>query len=253
MSFNSALKRACISCHVYGPIKRLHRSLLDREDLRRFRKNVALYAPFISRGDLCFDVGSNVGQKSEAFLKLGARVVAFEPQPSCLRETAARCGPTRRLTTVNAALGAMPGELPMYVAKQSQCTSLVANWAPDVAEVIQVTQVPVITLDQAIERYGLPRFCKIDVEGYELEVLRGLNRPIPILTLEYHLHAEKMTFDCVDYLSQFGDLSINITQGEDPGFRWPKWISHDAFRSYFPSRVPRTATCGFGDLFIRIT
>lgn len=210
------------------------------------------YAPFISPSNLCFDVGSNIGLKTEVFLRLGARVVAFEPQPSCVRETAARCSPSRRLTTVNAAIGAVPGRLPMYISKQNNsASSLIADWAPDVQEVIEV---PVMTLDQAIDRYGLPHFCKIDVEGYEMEVLRGLSHAIPFLTLEYHLNEKdiRKTLDCVDYLSRFGELSTNITLGEGVGFHWPHWIDYNSFKDYFPSRAPRTPTCGFGDLFIRL-
>src|ERR1700691_2125052 len=95
-----SLKKLSISCGLYGPLRRLYRRLLDKKGLRRFQDDVALYAPFISPGDLCFDVGANIGEKTEVFLALGARVVAFEPQPYCARETAARCGPNRRLTTV---------------------------------------------------------------------------------------------------------------------------------------------------------
>lgn len=188
-----------MSCGLYGPLHRLYRQLLDQDGLRRFRNEVALYAPFISPGDLCFDVGSSIGEKTEAFLKLGARVVAFEPQPSCARETSARCGPNRRLTTVEAAIGAVPGKLPMYVGNNAQVSSLIPNWVQDAREVIQVR---VMTLDQAINHYGSPQFCKIDVEGYEMEVLRGLSRAIPFLTIEYHLNEKdiRKTIDCVDYL-----------------------------------------------------
>jgi FkbM family methyltransferase len=242
-----SLKNVLISLNLYGPLRRLHRQLLDREGLKRLRDNVALYTPFISRGDLCFDVGSNIAEKTEAFLKLGARVIAFDPQPYCACETSARCGPNRRLTTVEAAMGAVPGKLPMYLCNFSAVSSLVPNWSKEVREVIQVR---VMTLDQAIEQYGLPQFCKIDVEGYEMEVLRGLSRAIPIVTIEYHLNEKdiRKTLDCVDYLSRFGKLSVNITRGEEAGFHWPHWIDYNLFHEYFPSRAPHD----YGDLFIRL-
>jgi hypothetical protein len=111
-----------------------------------------------------------------------------------------------------------------------------------------------MTLDQAIDRYGLPQFCKIDVEGWEMEVLRGLSRAIPFITIEYHLNEGgiRKTLDCVDYLSRFGELSINVTLGEEAGFQWSHWIDYNSFQEYFPSRAPRTPTCGYGDLFIRL-
>jgi FkbM family methyltransferase len=233
---------------LYGPLKRLQRQL-SAEDLRQFRSNLAFYAPFISAGDLCFDIGSNIGTKTEMFLKLGAKVVAFEPQPSCLRETAARCSPTRHLTTVNTAVGAVSGTMPLYVCRHPTGSSLIADWSEDVKEIIHV---PVMTLDHAIDRYGLPNFCKIDVEGYELEVIKGLSQRIPTLTLEYH-HDEaniRTTLECVHYLSRFGELSINVTLGDETGFHWD-WIDYKTFLERFPTHAPRTPTCGWGDLFIR--
>jgi FkbM family methyltransferase len=251
MALKRLLKTVSISCRVYGPLKRAHRRLFDHKSLQQFQDNVALYAAFVAPGDLCFDVGSNVGEKTEAFLANGASVVAFEPQPSSFREMKARCSPNRRLTAINAAVGAAPGQLPMYISRRSGATSLVANWAQDVQE---VTLVPVTTLDQAIVRYGLPSFCKIDVEGYELEVLKGLSHPLPCITLEYHLTEEDVqkVLDCVDYLSRFGELSMNITLGEEARLDWPEWIPYGSFQDYFPSRAPRSPTCGYGDLFVRI-
>lgn len=250
MGWKRLLKSTSISLRLYGPLKRVQRHLFDSNALQQFRSNVALYAPFLSPGDLCFDVGGNIGEKSEAFLALGARVVAFEPQPFIFREMTARCSPSRRFTAVNAALGALPGQLPMYISAQSGASSLVPSWTKDVVEVISV---PVITLDQAIDQHGLPRLCKIDVEGYELQVLRGLSQPLSCITLEYHLTDQDVqkVIDCVDYLTRFGDLSINITFGEELKFYWPEWISYASFRNYFPSRAPRSQSCGYGDLFIR--
>ena len=147
--------------------------------------------------------------------------------------------------------GAAPGKLPMYVNKHSESLSLISNWADNTQEVIQV---PVTTLDHAIESYGLPRFCKIDVEGFELEVLKGLNHVLPCISLEYH-HSEedvKKVLACIDYLSRFGELSMNVTLGEYPKFAWPNWITYELFRAYFLSRAPRSPVCGYGDLFIRI-
>lgn len=137
-SVKQLIKRTAISGGVYGPLKRMQRRLLDDVGRRLFRENVSLYAQFVRSGDICFDVGSNVGTKTGALLALGAKVVAFEPRPSSFREMKARCSPNRR-------------------------SSLVADWAAD--NRLDVNQVPVTTLDLAIARYGLPRFCRIDLRG----------------------------------------------------------------------------------------
>jgi hypothetical protein len=80
-----------------------------------------------------------------------------------------------------------------------------------------------------------------------MEVLKGLTHAISVITLEYH-HDEKdvrKTVECVDYLSRLGELSLNVTLGDEPGFHWPHWIDYNSFRDFFPSQAPRTPTCGW--------
>jgi hypothetical protein len=140
----------------------------------------------------------------------------------------------------------------MYVSRNSAASSLLRDWNTSHERTIPIR---VTTLDREIEEHGPPRFCKVDVEGYELEVLRGLSRPLPLLSLEYHLDEKdiRKVLDCVAHLSTLSRrLEMNITLGEEMEFRWPTWIGYDLLRQYFPARAPRTATCGYGDLFIRM-
>ncbi len=112
-------------------------------------------------------------------------------------------------------------------------------------------KVPVTTLDDAIKSYGLPSFCKIDVEGFEMQVLRGLSQPIKVMTLEYDTSeaGNQKTLDCFDYIAQFGDFDVNITAGEEIGFVWLQWLKHSEARLKFPLVNP---TSNFGDIFIRL-
>ena len=48
------------------------------------RRGLNFYSELIKKDDLCFDIGANYGNRSEVFIKLGAKVVAFEPQPKPL-------------------------------------------------------------------------------------------------------------------------------------------------------------------------
>jgi FkbM family methyltransferase len=245
-------KEVAIALNAYRPLKRAHRKFFDHAARAHYVRSVEFYRQFVDPNDLCFDVGANIGEKAEVLLDLGARVIAFEPLPRLARETRARCGRTNRLVVVNAAVGSRPGRLPIYVAGRETMSSLVKGWASDVRRAIDV---PVVTLDQYIARHGVPRFCKIDVEGYELEVIHGLSVPIAALSLEYTHEARDIekVIQCVDSLSRFGHLELNVTLGEEPRFAWPTWIRYAEFRQNFPSRAPRTEVCGFGDLFVRLS
>ena len=80
------------------------------------------------------------------------------------------------------------------------------------------------TLDRMIERYGVPQFCKIDVEGFELDVLRGLSQPLSCISFEYHLtEAERLT-SCLDHLSGLSRIRINFICIDGSEFVLPEWI-----------------------------
>ncbi|WP_374387097.1 FkbM family methyltransferase [Brevundimonas sp.] len=250
MPMPRVLKDTFIDTGLYGAARRFRRRMTPAAHAR-FLAEVAFYAEFIKPGDLVFDVGANIGAKTEVFRKIGAQVVAFEPQPACRREMIARCGPAG-ITLVPAAVGSEPGRASLFLNDNSGMASLNPEWfAEGRAGSIDV---PVTTLDAEIKAHGLPTFCKIDVEGFELEVLKGLSHRIPLFSLEYHLDADQVanTFACLDLLKRFGPLSINITFAEEPGFVWSEWLTLDQFRSDFPSKAPRTEAFDYGDIFIRI-
>ncbi|MFB1489914.1 MULTISPECIES: FkbM family methyltransferase [unclassified Thiocapsa] len=123
--------------------------------------------------DICFfDVGANHGQFALVVSRWldtdSTRIVAFEPHPGnrqVLAENLARNG-CKNVEVVNCALAAEAGTMTLYGASVS------ASLQPDLLR--EGTQVNVDTLDGFCARTGLePMVVKIDVEGFELEVLRG--------------------------------------------------------------------------------
>ncbi len=84
--------------------------------------------------------------------------------------------------------------------------------------------VPVTTLDRLIEQYGRPAFTKIDVEGYELEVLQGLSQPLPALSFEYIAAVREMALSCLERLEQLGAYEFNYSTGESYTLGLPAWV-----------------------------
>jgi FkbM family methyltransferase len=87
--------------------------------------------------------------------------------------------------------------------------------------------VEMTTLDALIEEFGLPSFCKLDVEGYEYEALMGLGQPIETISFEYIPAAIKIAIACIEYLEKLGGYQFNIVEGERPQFSQPDWINGD--------------------------
>jgi FkbM family methyltransferase len=150
----SAAKRLSISLGLYKPARSMHR-LIFKSEGKTFAAHKAMLSQFISPGDLAFDVGANIGDRTEMMLSLGARVVAFEPQTECAREIRARGN--NRLTVVEKAVGATYGIATFHVKEDSTKSTLVPN-LPRGRE-IGALQVPVTTIDSAIKQFGNPRYC----------------------------------------------------------------------------------------------
>ncbi|RMG90078.1 MAG: FkbM family methyltransferase [Chloroflexi bacterium] len=192
------------------------------------------YAPLVPPNSLCFDIGAHVGDRTRAWVALGARVIAVEPQPAFVWLLRLLYGRFSQVTILQAALGSQPGEAYLYISQRTPTLStLSAEWQTCIrtnqrfrkARWNQHITVPVLTLDTLITRYGLPAFCKIDVEGYELEVLRGLSTPIPALSFEYVPAVIEIALACIHRLASLGPYQFNWSEGEQLTWRSAHWLT----------------------------
>lgn len=213
------------------------------------------YSELLERGDLVFDVGANVGNRSKVFLQVGARVVAFEPQRKCTDLLARVFQNNSRFTLERCALGAQVGETDIYVSAAHTISSLSTEWVQAVRasgrfashEWNRKERVVVDTLDRAIQRHGRPAFIKIDVEGFEAEVLKGLSSLVPLVSVEFTPELMERTFECIARLAALGRVECQVSLGESMRFALPSWVSEADVRRYLES-VDRTE---FGDVYIR--
>ncbi|SDO16634.1 FkbM family methyltransferase [Vreelandella arcis] len=200
-----------------------------------------LYQPFIVPGKPAFDIGAHLGDRSAAFHALGAQVVALEPQPE-LAKWFKRMVTTSKVTLLPLAAGPAAGVAEIAIsAGNPTLSTLATEWREQIgkrnAGFSQVRweqhlQVPVTTLDQLISDYGEPSFIKVDVEGFEAEVLAGLSCPVAALSVEFVAGALQVSHDCVSHLSRLGDYRYNAVSGEQRHFRWIKWQSPQAITQW---------------------
>jgi FkbM family methyltransferase len=196
-----------------------------------------LYRPFISPGDVVFDVGAHLGDRTAAFSHLGARVVALEPQPRIRRWLERLVGRDPRVTIRAEAVGSAQGRAVLSISRRNPTVSTLADeWHDELprrnagfehVHWEESVEVPVTTLDALIEQYGLPSFCKIDVEGFEAEALRGLSRPIPALSVEFVQGALEVAVACVRRLDTLGPYEFNAVPGEQRTFISADWMTPD--------------------------
>ena len=189
----------------------------------RIQRLIRFYAQFLHSGDLGFDIGAHVGNHTRALRSLNVKVIAVEPQPpfTCLLKR--WYGSDPGVILIDQALGATQGEASLFISYRTPTVSTLSSSWTDLAYQVpsftgvrwdtQIT-VPVTTLDNLIADYGFPAFCKIDVEGYEPEVLRGLTHPLPFLAFEYFPAAREIALACLDRLAELGNYEFNWSVGE---------------------------------------
>lgn len=199
-----------------------------------------LYTRLVEPGQLAFDIGAHVGNRSRALASLGCHVIALEPQPSFARLLRTLFARTPRVEVVEAAVAATAGRASLSVSERNPTVStLAADWrAARAAEAgfggvewNHEIGVETTTLDRLIARYGRPTFIKIDVEGGEPAVLAGLSEPIRAVSFEYLPSALAQVRACVDRLAAIagraGDYRFNWSVGET--FEWAseEWLDGD--------------------------
>jgi FkbM family methyltransferase len=175
------------------------------------RREVDFYASLLKPNDLCFDIGANLGQRAEVFREIGCTVVILEPNARCRDTLQFLFSRDPKVEIVMNAVGKKQGTLKLYAHGTDATGSVLPNWDRKVFgkdRGVKAQTVPVTTLDLLIERFGIPAFAKIDVEGFEAEVLSGLSTPLPLLSFEFHADDMAKTEACLGMLSRLGPISI---------------------------------------------
>ena len=224
----------------------------------RHRRLVAFYGQFLGPGDLAFDVGAHVGSRVRAWRTLGARVVAVEPAPDCLRVLRLFFGRDRGVTILPVALGREDGKARLGV---STATPTVSSMAPDWIDSVTgdrsfarvrwdaAVEVEVTTLDALVAEHGRPAFCKIDVEGFEAEVLAGLGAALPALSFEYLPPAHDAALAVLDRVAGLGDYEYAYSPVETMRFTPDGWVDRAGLVAILDRHRPLGRS---GDVYARL-
>jgi FkbM family methyltransferase len=230
----------------------LYWRIADKRLIEARNKQVDFYRSLLlgfQRADLIFDIGANHGTKSDIFLRLGARVVAVEPDELCqqiLREKFQRFRITPKpVVVVGKALSDSVAETEMWIdGPGSALNTLSRKWAETLKtdkarfehthstlDFSRHKTVETTTLEQLIDEHGLPYFVKIDVEGYEVAVLRGLKRTVPFLSFEVNL--PEFRPEGVECIKRLAGLTpegrFNYAADFERGLALGEWLDAERF------------------------
>lgn len=184
---------------------------------------------FLRPGDTVFDIGANIGYYTRLLSRLvgpSGLVCAFEPMPAALSLLEKNSSDLPNVRVLPLALSDVQGDSDFYVRRRGDRSSL----RPGAGA--KVVQVRTDTLDHIASEMTQVCLIKIDVEGLELEVLRGaeniISRHRPVVYFEYLAEVAKnrgfglQTFET--YFSRF-NYSLN-------------WVNHSASSESLLSPTP---------------
>lgn len=243
-------------------IKMLIQFRYKRKRIREFRKWTAedqrrliFYRQFISPNDLVFDVGANVGNRTKVFAKMGAKVIAIEPQSKCADILNSATAGTDNIQLVQAAIGSSSGYSTISISDVDTLSSLSADWIQSVKQSGRFSKfewtmeesVVVHTIDELIAKYGLPKFIKIDVEGYEDHVISGLTQPVEAISIEYTPEFIEGTMRCIENLENIGSWKYQFSLEESLEFSLANWVGASELRKILMQVNP----AAFGDVYAK--
>lgn len=147
----------------------------------------------------------------------------------------------------------------LYPEEGSQIASMSKEWIRQVERTARFEgswnhsiEVGLTTLDALVDQYGMPAFCKIDVEGFEPEVLKGLSKPVRMLSFEYTPENSGHARACIDRLSAIGTYEFNIAIHHVYQLHFTQWLgSAEAILRFEDYSRDRELVCG-GDVYCRL-
>jgi FkbM family methyltransferase len=180
------------------------------------------FAEHVASGSTFYDIGANVGFFTLVAAKIvGAEgvVVAFEPLPANVRqlEKNVALNALNNVTVIPTAVGSIEGLAGLVLGDDARDNSRLSDGQTGGEDEIEV---PVTTVDAAVREHDLrmPDVIKIDVEGAEIDVLRGaletIRRSRPLIVVEVHGIGSEFADFADQELSSLGYRGETMSTGE---------------------------------------
>ena len=206
-----------------------------------FKKKHDIYK-LINHEDLIFDVGAHLGEKSKFFIEKKIKTILIEPLPNCAKYLRKKYSKNKNVKIIQKGLGEKSSEKILMVNKSMPTISTIAkHWKKGRFSKLtwdHQIKIKITTLDNLIKKFGSPKYIKIDVEGYELNVLKGLSKKSGIIsfeaTTEFITNAEK----CIKYLKEIGYTKFTFSIGEQRKF-FCDWLNSNQTMNLIKTQIKK--------------
>lgn len=221
---------------------------------KKIKKYQKFYSQFIPPQSIAYDIGANIGDRTESLTRICKIVIAVEPLPFIIKKLKSRFKYNKKIIIEPFAIGEKESITDMYVSNIHTMSTLSADFIKNVYDkwsappIYQHTiKVKTVTIDQLIQKYSIPYFIKVDVEGYELEVLNGLTHSIPYIAFEYNPTNIEKAIQCIERLIKINShYKFNIALEDTAEFHLSIFVSSDKMIDLLRKNIHQGK---FGDIY----
>ena len=207
----------------------------------------------LNSGDLFFDIGAHLGDKSKQFLDKNLKAIMVEPLPQCVDQLKLKFKEKTNIEILQKAVGKTTGNMTLEINTKMPTTSTMAkHWKSgrfSNEKWDQKITVEMTTLDHLIKIYGEPNYIKIDVEGFELDVLLGLSKKVGIISFEFTSEFLDQSINCLKHLEKIGYKKYNFSIGERRKF-FSEWSNIDDMMKQLKSEIQKDKLL-WGDIYCK--
>ncbi|MCX6701635.1 MAG: FkbM family methyltransferase [Candidatus Zambryskibacteria bacterium] len=225
------------------------------QEWQKNRNQIKFYKKYIIKTNkLIFDIGANVGKKTDLFLRLEYVVIVVEPQSLIVAGLRKKYQDNPRVIVEECGIGKEEGEAQINIStKYPGFSSFIKEWQKGTKyhSFEKTEKVKLTTLDKLISKYGLPDFCKIDVEDFEHEVLLGLSSKIPMINFEFHSNNKEQLLWCLSRLQTIGYDSFNFVVDENSIMSSDIWLTIDELLTKIETLEKNSKIVILGDVYAK--
>jgi FkbM family methyltransferase len=191
----------------------LYRVIRNPAYKKHYKLQYSFYKSLLKSSNyLIFDIGANAGDYTYIFKKLSRKVISVDPDPKNITILKSRFS-NSKVTIIQKAVSNEIGFADYFMVEGGSGYNTLSNKWVNVLENEELTRfkvsekfvrkaaVETITLRQLISEFGMPDFIKVDVEGFELNVVKGLKIPVPLISVECNFpEFREETIQLIDYV-----------------------------------------------------